>query len=162
LLQLSSLALANCSYLFKDQFVLVVEDFISEQLNLIKDSVSDIKKMHSESEILKAGQELLGAAIRLSSIYCRSITNSDLMPTYQKDDIPVDDGRMEVMPHIVNIASCTIENLYELGILAATGGGNLVTILNISWKGVVSLLQLEVGKEVMASKILKLEGPAFL
>jgi len=49
-----------------------------------------------------------------------------------------------------------------LGILAATGGRNLVTILNISWKGVVSLPQLEVGKEAMASKILKLEGPAFL
>lgn len=150
----TSLALAKCSYLFKDQFLLVVEDFISEQLNLIKDSISDIKKTHSESEILKAGQELLGAAIRLSSIYCRSInSNSDLIPTYQKDDVSVNDGRKEVMPHIINIASCTIENLYELGILAATGGGNLVSILNISWKGVVSLLQLEVGKEIMASKV---------
>jgi len=150
----TSLALAKCSFLFEDQFLLVVEDFISEQLNLIKNSISDIKKMHSESEILKAGQELLGATIRLSSIYCRSInSNSDLIPTYQKDGISVNDGRKEVMPHIVNIASCTIENLYELGILAATGGGNLVTILNISWKGVVSLLQLEVGKEVMASKV---------
>lgn len=29
----------------------------------------------------------------------------------------------------------------------------MVKILNISWKGVVSLLQLEVGKEVMASKV---------
>lgn len=150
----TSLALAKCSFLFEDQFLLVVEDFISEQLKLIKDSISDIKKMHSESEIIKAWQELLGAAIRLSSIYCRSInSNSDLMQTYQKDGISVNDGRKEVMPHIVNIASCTIENLYELGILAATGGGNLVTILNISWKGVVSLLQLEVGKEVMASKV---------
>ena len=113
--------------MFEDQFLLVVEDFISEQLNLIKDSISDIKKMHSESKILKAGQELLGAAIRLSSIYCRSInSNSDLMQTYQKDGISVNDGRKEVMPHIVHIASYTIENLYELGILATTGGGNLV------------------------------------
>ena len=113
----TSLALAKCSFLFEDQFLLVVEDFISEQLNLIKKkSISDIKKMQSESEILKAGQELLGATIRLSSIYCRSInSNSDLIPTYQKDDISINYGRKEVMHHIVNIASSTIENFMSWG-----------------------------------------------
>eukprot|EP01018_Ginkgo_biloba_P002592 Gb_10688 [translate_table: standard] len=108
----------------------------------------------NESEILKAGQELLGTAIRLSSIYCRSINSeaSQIQP-YQRNENSVNDDRKKSMPHIVNIASCTIENLYELGIIAATGGGNLVTILNVSWKGVASLLQLEDGKEVMASRV---------
>lgn len=55
------------------------------------------------------------------------------------------------MVHVINITTCTIENLYDLGILAASGGGSLVTILNVSWKGVVTLLQL--GKGVLADKI---------
>ncbi|XP_059065966.1 uncharacterized protein LOC131061428 isoform X2 [Cryptomeria japonica] len=142
----TSSALAKCSYLFEDQFLLRVEDFISEQLTLIKVAISDIKQIHGkEPETVKASQELLGAAIRLSSIYCRSINSNA--------NQPMNDYRDEVTPHIVNIASCAIENLYELGILAATGGGNLIAILNISWKGVVSLLQLEIGKEIMASKV---------
>ncbi|KAH9324088.1 hypothetical protein KI387_004266, partial [Taxus chinensis] len=141
-----SSTLTRCSYLFEDQFLLIVEDFISDQLTLIKVAISDIKKMHCKvSETLKTSQELLGAAIKLSSIYCRSISANA--------NQPVNDSRNDVSAHIVGIASCTIENLYELGILAATGGGNLITILNISWKGVVSLLQLEIGKEVMASKV---------
>lgn len=49
------------------------------------------------------------------------------------------------MTHFVKIGTCVLENLRSLGILASSGGGSLVTILNTSWKGVVSLLQLANG-----------------
>lgn len=55
------------------------------------------------------------------------------------------------MNHVANITKCTVEKLSELGILAANGGGSLVTILNVSWKGVGTLLLL--GKEVLAVKV---------
>ncbi|WOL07448.1 hypothetical protein Cni_G16189 [Canna indica] len=47
--------------------------------------------------------------------------------------------------HVVSIIACTIKYMYELGLFAASGGGSLVTLLNVSWKGVVSLLQLAKG-----------------
>nr|XP_023881229.1 uncharacterized protein LOC111993631 [Quercus suber] len=55
------------------------------------------------------------------------------------------------LTHVSNITKCAIEKLCELGILAANDGGSLVTILNVLWKGVVSLLQL--GKETLAVKV---------
>lgn len=55
------------------------------------------------------------------------------------------------MNHFISIAKCTVENLVELGILAANAGGNLVTVLNLSWKGVVTLLQL--GRGFLSAKM---------
>ncbi|KAI3915694.1 hypothetical protein MKX01_015519 [Papaver californicum] len=52
---------------------------------------------------------------------------------------------------VVNLIKCTVDQLGELGLLAAAGGGSLVTILNVSWNGVVGLLQL--GKGFLVSKI---------
>ncbi|KAL5697850.1 hypothetical protein ACHQM5_028960 [Ranunculus cassubicifolius] len=46
---------------------------------------------------------------------------------------------------ITRITTCTTDCLYELGILAAGGGGSLVSVLNVSWKGLVTLLQLCTG-----------------
>jgi hypothetical protein len=44
--------------------------------------------------------------------------------------------------HAINITKYTIEKLSQIGVLAAKDGGSLVNILSISWKGVVSLLQI--------------------
>jgi len=44
--------------------------------------------------------------------------------------------------HAINITKYTIEKLSQIGVLAANDGGSLVNILSISWKGVVSLLQI--------------------
>lgn len=44
--------------------------------------------------------------------------------------------------HAINITKYAVEKLSQIGILAANDGGNSVNILNICWKGVVSLLQI--------------------
>lgn len=58
-----------------------------------------------------------------------------------------------IMNHVMNITTVTVEKLFELGILAANDGGSLVTILNVSWKGLVNLLQLSKGKLPLKVKV---------
>lgn len=53
--------------------------------------------------------------------------------------------------HVANIIKCVVEKLSEIGVQAANGGGSLVTILNVSWKGVVTVLQLSRGE--LAAKV---------
>ncbi|KAJ1435746.1 hypothetical protein SESBI_04693 [Sesbania bispinosa] len=48
--------------------------------------------------------------------------------------------------HAINITKCAIEKMSQIGVLAANHGGNSVNILNVSWKGVVSLLQIGGGR----------------
>ena len=55
--------------------------------------------------------------------------------------------------HIMNITTVTVEKLFELGILAANDGGSLVAILNVSWKGLVTMLQLAKGKLLVKVKV---------
>lgn len=93
----------------------------------------------------------MDAAIKLCRRYFESINLDTSEATIEarkgfEDGIPVD-----FPSHVVNVTAFTIENLHELGVIAAAGGGSLVTVLNVSWKGVVSLLQL--GKKVLAGKV---------
>ncbi|XP_011020704.1 PREDICTED: uncharacterized protein LOC105122981 isoform X3 [Populus euphratica] len=126
----------------------VVERFISEQLNLIKDIVSEIKNINSfGSEALKAAQTLIDTVVRLCKGYFDAV-NWDLCDARpEKDGNNTDSERVNLMNHVTNITKCTTEKLCELGILAANDGGSLVTILNVSWKGVITLLQQ--GKRVL-------------
>ncbi|XP_020529266.1 uncharacterized protein LOC18444030 isoform X1 [Amborella trichopoda] len=139
---------------FENAFVLVVENFIAEQLNLLKVSISEIKRLQSiASEVLKAAQEILDTAVKLCKVYSQGINLEPCETTSKEDGDPMDCKTMDNRNHVINVTSCTIENFYKLGILAAAGGGGLVSILNVSWKGVVTLLQLEVGKAILANKI---------
>ncbi|XP_058101325.1 uncharacterized protein LOC131245712 isoform X2 [Magnolia sinica] len=134
------------------ELMLIVENFISEQLNLTKASISEIKKIHSiASEVLKVAHVVLDAAIKLCRAYSQAINLDSFEVTTNENESSMDGRTVDNMSHIISIVTCTTENLYELGTLAATGGGSLVTILNVSWKGVVVLLQL--GKGVIADKI---------
>ncbi|KAI9398369.1 hypothetical protein POPTR_003G175300v4 [Populus trichocarpa] len=125
-----------------------VEKFILEQLNLIKDVVSEIKRINSfGSEALKAAQTVIDTVVRLCKGYFDAV-NWDLCDARpEKDENNTDSERANIMNHVTNITKCTIEKLCELGILAANDGGSLVTILNVSWKGVITLLQQ--GKRVL-------------
>lgn len=58
-----------------------------------------------------------------------------------------------VTNHILNITTVAVEKLFELGVLAANDGGSLVAILNVSWKGLVTLLQLAKGKLPVKVKV---------
>ncbi|XP_026664588.2 uncharacterized protein LOC103717938 isoform X1 [Phoenix dactylifera] len=131
--------------------MLIVENFVVELLSFTKTIILEIKKIHSiASEVLKVAQVVLDAAIKL----CRAYSQATKWDCYEinvdRNEGSKDDKMMDYCSHIISITVCTIENLYELGIFAASGG-SLASVLNVSWKGVVSLLQL--GKGVLAEKI---------
>nr|POE74464.1 hypothetical protein CFP56_57313 [Quercus suber] len=110
----------------------IVEKYILEQLDITKDSVSELKRIGSFGSEVAVNQEF-----------------SDGNPETDKNCMEFE--ATSNLTHVSNITKCAIEKLCELGILAANDGGSLVTILNVLWKGVVSLLQL--GKETLAVKV---------
>ncbi|CAA6662559.1 unnamed protein product [Spirodela intermedia] len=147
-------ALTRPPYIEEKTRMLMVENFILEQLNLTRTSISEIKKFqHVSSELVKAVQVILDAAVKLCRSYFESINLDASEVTVEATKSFEDDIPMDFPSHVANVTAFTIENLHELGILAAAGGGSLVTVLNVSWKGVVSLLQL--GKKVLAGKSLR-------
>ncbi|GMJ08269.1 FIDGETIN-LIKE-1 INTERACTING PROTEIN [Hibiscus trionum] len=132
----------------------VVEKSILEQLNLTKDAISEIKNIDSiGGEVLKAAQAVIDASIRLCKEY-----HQETDWGFSGTDIENNENSMEckqtcIMNHVMNITTITVEKLFELGILAANDGGSLVTILNVSWKGLVTLLQLSKGKLPLKVKV---------
>ncbi|KAF3793508.1 hypothetical protein EJ110_NYTH03676 [Nymphaea thermarum] len=145
-------ALAKSPIFVGKVLMLIVENFVSEQLKLLKASICEIKRLHSvASEVLKCVQEGLDAAVRLCKNYSQDIDWDSLETINEDHESSIGCEREEKIIHVVKILSCTIEDLYELGIVAATGGGSLVTILNLSWKGVVMLLQPP--KQILTNKI---------
>lgn len=97
-------------------------------------------------EVLKVVYIVLDAATRLCKVYCNSV-NWDLYDERKEQTRDqTDPEKLNIADHTINITKCTVEKLCEVGILAGNDGGNLVNLLNLSWKGVVSLLQLGRGK----------------
>lgn len=101
--------------------------------------------------MLKVAHVVIDAVIKLCGVYAQAVTWK-----FSDEKIETDKNSMECegvnnMDHVINITKCTIEKLHEMGIIAANNGGSLVSILNVSWKGVVNLLQL--GEGVLATKM---------
>ncbi|MQL73567.1 hypothetical protein Taro_005901 [Colocasia esculenta] len=113
---------------------------------------SDISKIQLvASEVVKVVQVVLDATIRLCRKYFQAI-KWDTSEVNLEANRNLQDGlSVDFASHVTTVTACAIRNLYDLGILAAAGGGSMVTILNVSWKGVVSLLQC--GKNVLADKV---------
>lgn len=103
--------------------------------------------------MVKVTQLVIDAVIRLCRVYSQAVNQEfcDGNRNPEKDKNCMEFEATSNVTHVSNITKCAIEKLCELGILAANDGGSLVTILNVSWKGVVSLLQL--GKETLAVKV---------
>ncbi|KAJ0092964.1 hypothetical protein Patl1_25859 [Pistacia atlantica] len=130
--------------------MIIIEKFIMEQLNLTKDAISESKIINSVGlDIIKVAQTIVDAVIRLCKEYSQAVNVESCDARSENDKF--DSKEPIVMNHVANITKCAVERLSELGILAASGGGTLVTVLNVSWKGVVSLLQL--GKGALAVKV---------
>ncbi|XP_011012224.1 PREDICTED: uncharacterized protein LOC105116525 isoform X1 [Populus euphratica] len=149
----STVALTGHPVFIDNGSAAIVERFILEQLNLIKDVVSEFKTISSfGSEILKAAQTVIDTVMRLCKGYFDAV-NWDLFDSRpEKDENNIDSERANIMNHVTNVTKLTTEKLCELGILAGNEGGSLVTILNVSWKGVVTLLQQgkRVSKEMLS------------
>ncbi|KAA3455735.1 holliday junction resolvase [Gossypium australe] len=132
----------------------VVEEFIREQWNLIKGTISEIKSIDSVgSEVLKAAQAVIDAVIRLCKEYYQVINWEFSGTELEKNENDMECEQACIMNNVMNITTVTVEKLFELGILAANDGGSLVTILNVSWKGLVNLLQLSKGKLPLKVKV---------
>ncbi|CAO2831934.1 unnamed protein product [Amaranthus hypochondriacus] len=117
--------------------------FIWELLNLIKDIMSEFKKIHaSTSELLKGVELVLDSVMKLCMAYSEIVHWDQWNQIRDKESTGLDGDGLANSNHVAKLIKCTIEKLSELGTLAADSGGSLVTILNLSWKGVVSLLQL--------------------
>lgn len=114
-----------------------VEIFTIEVLNLTKDSISEAKKIQSfGSEILKAAHTVIDVVVKLCKVRSELINWEACDEKQSRFDKPIH------VVHAINITKYTIEKLSQIGVLAANDGGSLVNILSISWKGVVSLLQI--------------------
>lgn len=90
------------------------------------------------------------AANRLCKVYCNSV-NWDIYCAKTENESLGDCKETENGDHVVHVTNCTIKKLCELGTVAANDGGSLVSLLNMSWKGVVSLLQF--GRGSLAAKV---------
>ncbi|KAJ4825546.1 hypothetical protein Tsubulata_035029 [Turnera subulata] len=136
------MTLTKCPVSTENSSMTMVEKFILELLNLTKDIVSDAKRINSLGcEVQKVAQTIIDAVLNLCKEYATGL-NWDISDTRpQCDGSVVDNNKFEVENHVINIMKCTVENLCQLGVLAGNDGGSLVNILNVSWKGVVALLQ---------------------
>ncbi|XP_068491156.1 uncharacterized protein [Phaseolus vulgaris] len=117
-----------------------VEIFILEVLDLTKDSISHAKNIQSfGSEVLKVAHTVLDAVVK----FCKA--RSELVNWEESDENGLGLNKPITVDHVISITKCAIEKLSQIGVFAANDGGNSVNILNVSWKGVVSLLQIGVG-----------------
>ncbi|XP_010542977.1 PREDICTED: uncharacterized protein LOC104816017 [Tarenaya hassleriana] len=115
-----------------------VHKFVSDQLNITKEVILNAKKVDTFSEeILKAAQMVIDCVVRL----CKECYS-------QAKDKDTND---RTVSNFLSMTELAVKALSELGILAAKDGGNLVSILNSSWKGVITLLQID--KHTIVSKV---------
>lgn len=103
------------------------------------------------SDVQKIALEVLDALIRLCKVYSHGINWDSYLKLMEEERKVMDNEEAESADHVNKIMKFTVEKLCELGILAANDGGNLVSLINLSWKGVVNLLQL--GKGSLAVKL---------
>ncbi|XP_075113165.1 uncharacterized protein LOC107794318 isoform X1 [Nicotiana tabacum] len=130
----------------------IVENFILEELNLTRDCILAQKAISSfGSEVQKIALEVLDALVRLCKVYSHGINWDSYLKMMEEERKVVDNEEAERADHVNKIMKFTVEKLCELGIFAANDGGNLVSLINLSWKGVVNLLQL--GKGALAVKL---------
>ncbi|XP_027189235.1 uncharacterized protein [Cicer arietinum] len=114
-----------------------VETFTVEVLNLTKDSISEAKKIQSfGSEILKVAHMVIDVVVKLCKVRSELINWEASDENQLRLDKPIN------VCHAINITKHTVEKLSQIGVLAANDGGSSVNILSVSWKGVVSLLQI--------------------
>ncbi|CAM8901893.1 unnamed protein product [Rhodiola kirilowii] len=132
----------------------LVEAFFMEQLRFSKECVSESKRFHIfGSEILKSVQGVLNGAVQACKTYSQSINWESTDGNIGNSICETDNEEAAKASHAFNITKCTIEKLCEMGVVAANDGGNLVSVLNVSWKGVVSLLQLCKGALAIEVKV---------
>ncbi|TKV98254.1 hypothetical protein SEVIR_9G547200v4 [Setaria viridis] len=119
-------------------------DFISELLSLTESSIVDNKKIHGAApDIARAAPVFLDETTKLCRAYSEAAKADNCKMSIPDEDTTVKHIEQGLASDVTRITSSTIQTLCKLGTYAASGGGSQVTLLNVSWKGVVSLLQNE-------------------
>ncbi|KAI5668382.1 hypothetical protein M9H77_18235 [Catharanthus roseus] len=137
------------------ELILTTENFSLEELNLIKDILSEIKGSVSNivyltvkeartliafeywisiygSEVQKVAQLVLDAVIQLCKVYINGV-NWD-MHSEKSEEVEKAIGN-EVAAHADHVTNkYTVDKLSEVAILAANDGGSFFSVLNLSWK----------------------------
>ncbi|RCV46584.1 hypothetical protein SETIT_9G542800v2 [Setaria italica] len=119
-------------------------DFISELLSLTESSIVDNKKIHGAApDIARAAPVFLDETTKLCRAYSEAAKADNCKMSIPDEDTTVKHIEQGLASDVTRITSSTIQTLCKLGTYAASSGGSQVTLLNVSWKGVVSLLQNE-------------------
>ncbi|CAA7054052.1 unnamed protein product [Microthlaspi erraticum] len=132
-------AIGKICFMSDEASAVTVHKFVSEQLNLMKEKVESFS-----TEILKAVQAVIDSIVRLCKDYSPAVNQwiNDKKTNGNEGIARMEQGNNTVC-NLVSLITLGVKSLSELGMLAARDGGNLVTILNTSWKGVITLLQID-------------------
>jgi Domain of unknown function (DUF4487) len=87
--------------------------------------------------VLKVAQNILEGMRAL----CMSYSDASKMHTTTEEEKVNEIEELNITSLVCKITNHVIHTLYEIGVFAASGGGTHVLLLNLSWKGVVTLLQ---------------------
>ncbi|PUZ42877.1 hypothetical protein GQ55_9G617300 [Panicum hallii var. hallii] len=129
-----------------------IGDFISELLSLMESSIVDNKKIHGAvTDIARAAPIFLDETAKLCRVYSEAAKADDCKMSIPDEDTTVKHSERGLASEVTRIASSTIQTLCKLGTYAASSGGSQVALLNVSWKGTVSLLQS--GKGMIEEKV---------
>ncbi|XP_015690770.1 uncharacterized protein LOC102707106 [Oryza brachyantha] len=128
-----------------------VGDFILELLTLTESSILDNKKLGSTGHVAKAAPVFLDETIKLCRGCFEAAKSDQCIMSMPKEEIIVEHKEPDLVSNVAQITACTIQSLCKIGTYAASSGGSQVILLNISWKGIISLLQL--GKGTIEGKV---------
>lgn len=84
---------------------------------------------------------MIDSVVRFCGEQCQAKNWDNFAKCSKDENGSMDCERSMWVNPVVNMCKCAIHKLCDLGILASKDGGRLVSILNTSWKGVVTLLQ---------------------
>ncbi|KAF0913717.1 hypothetical protein E2562_024599 [Oryza meyeriana var. granulata] len=145
-LNISSKLLPVASKCIAKDTVHAVGDFILELLTLTESSILDNKKNGTTGHIAKAAPVFLDETIKLCRGYSEAAKSDQFIMSMSKEETTVEHKEPDLTSDVARITACTIQTLCKIGTYAASSGGSQVILLNISWKGIISLLQLGKGR----------------
>ncbi|KAG8073439.1 hypothetical protein GUJ93_ZPchr0006g43216 [Zizania palustris] len=129
-------------------------DFVVELLTLAENSIIDNKKYGTTTHVAKvaakAAPVFLDETIKLCRGYFEAAKSDQCIMSIAKEKTTVKQ-KEDLTSNVAQITARTIQTLCKIGTYAASSGGSQVILLNMSWKGVVSLLQL--GKGMIEEKV---------
>uniref|UniRef100_A0A0E0CV48 Uncharacterized protein n=1 Tax=Oryza meridionalis TaxID=40149 RepID=A0A0E0CV48_9ORYZ len=149
-LNISSKLLPVASKCIAEDTVHAVGDFILELLTLTESSILD-KKLGTTGHVAKAAPVFLDETIKLCRVYSEAAKSDQCIMSMPKEETTEEHKETDLTSNIAQITACTIQSLCKIGTHAASSGGSQVILLNISWKGIISLLQL--GKGMVEEKV---------